>query len=220
MKRIVFMILVVVVAFNAAAVNRLYLPDFAISPGETMQVALIMQNDEQITAIQTDLMLPEGLTVVQEDDEYLFDLTSRKASDHAIISKLRHDGVIRRVSFSIGVKPFKGNNGAVVVINLKAADDFEGSATIGLKNSIIANLEGQEFFLAGDSCEVQFLTQQLLGDANGDGKVNINDVTCIINYLLAGCQTSFHIENADLTSDGLITIADVTALINYLLQSH
>ena len=208
-----------VVAFNAAAINRLYLPDFVISPGETMQVALIMENDEQVTAIQTDLILPEGLTIVQEDDEYLFDLTNRAASDHTIISKLRQDGAIRMVSFSIGVKPYKGNDGAVVVINLKAADDFVGPATIELKNSIIADLEGQEFFLAGDSCEVQLLEQQRLGDVNGDGRVNITDVTSLINYLLAGCQTSFHIENAQMNGDGLININDVTSLINLLLQS-
>ena len=218
MKKAISFLMAITVALGATAIDHLYLEDFTICPGETMLVALVLENDQQVTAFQTDLILPEGLSVVQEDDEYLFELSGRKASDHAIISKLRHDGVIRIVSFSIGVKPYKGNNGALVVINLTAADDFTGPATITLKNSIVANLEGQEFFLAGDSCEVQFLAQQLPGDANGDGKVSIADVTCLISYLLDGCQTSFHIENADLTGDTVITIADVTALINLLLQ--
>ena len=100
MKKAIILLLAVVAALNVAATDRLYMKDFVIHPGETMQVALILENDQQYTAFQTDLILPEGLSVVQEDDEYLFDLTGRKASDHTIISKLRDDGAIRMVSFS------------------------------------------------------------------------------------------------------------------------
>ena len=220
MKKAIILLLAVVAALNVAATDRLYMKDFVIHPGETMQVALILENDQQYTAFQTDLILPEGLSVDQEDDEYLFELTGRKASDHTIISKLRDDGAIRMVSFSIGVKPYKGSNGALVVIPLTAADDFTGPAVIELKQSRVATMDGQEFRLADDSCEVQLLEQLLLGDVNVDGKVSINDVTCLINYLLAGCQTSFHTQNADLNSDGNITISDVTALINRLLQGY
>ena len=220
MKKAIILLLAVVATMSATAANRLYLPDFVICPGETMLVALILENDQQVTAFQTDLILPEGLTVVQEDDEYLFELSSRKASDHTIISKLRHDGAIRMVSFSIGVKPYSGTGGAVVEIPLTAAADFAGPATIELRNSIVANLEGQEFFLAGESCEVQLLEHLLLGDVNGDGEVNISDVTCLISYVLGGCRSSFHIENADMNNNGDINISDVTALISRVLQGN
>ena len=56
-------------------------------------------------------------------------------------------------------------------------------------------------------------------DVNGDGIVSIKDVTYLIDYLLAGCQSSFHTENADLNDDGNVTIADVTALIDLLLSN-
>ncbi len=210
----------VMVAITATAVNRLYMPDFTICPGETMQVAIILENDEQFTAFQTDLILPEGLSVVQEEDEYLFDLTNRKASDHAIISKLRHDGAIRMVSFSIGVKPYSGSTGAIVVINLTADQNFTGPATIMLKNSICANLEGVDFHLDGDSCEVSQSAQQLMGDADGDCMTSISDITYLIDYLLSGCQTSFHTQNADIDSNGRVSIDDVTALIDLLLNGH
>lgn len=218
MKKAIAILLVVAAALNVAATDRLYMEDFVIHPGETMQVALILQNDQQYTAFQTDLILPEGLSVVQDDDEYLFEMSKRKASDHALISKLRNDGAIRIVSFSIGVKPYKGNNGALVVIPMTEADDFTGPALIELKQSRVATMDGQEFRLDGDNCEVRLLNQLILGDVNVDGTVNISDVTCLINYLLAGCQTSFHTQNADINNDGNITISDVTALINHLLQ--
>lgn len=207
-------------ALNVAAVNRFYMSDFVIAPCETMQVAMILENDELFTAFQTDLMLPEGLSVVDEDGEYLFDLTSRNASDQTIISKLRDDGALRMVSFCMTVRPYSGNSGAIVVINLKADEDFEAPATIGLKNSFFTTVEGVEFILPRSECQVQLIDKRLKGDANGDGLVNISDVTSLIDYLLAGCQTSFHTENADMTDDDDINISDVTAMIDFLLTGH
>jgi len=57
--------------------------------------------------------------------------------------------------------------------------------------------------------------QELSGDVNQDGRVNISDVTDLINILLSNASgTSI---NADINRDGSINIADVTELINYLL---
>lgn len=207
-------------ALSASAINRFYIPEFTICPGETMQVAMILENDEPFTAFQTDLMLPQGLSVVQDDGEYLFDLTKRNASDQTIISKLREDGALRMVSFCMSVKPYSGNTGSIVVINLVADDDFTGPTTIGLKFSFFTTVDGEEFILPQESCNVQLLAQQVKGDTNGDEKVNISDVTHLIDYLLAGCQSSLHSENADMDNNSLVNIADVTALIDYLLQGN
>ena len=218
MKRIIILI-TAMVALGVSASNRFYLPDFVSAPGETMQVAMILENDELFTAFQTDLMLPQGLSVVEDDGEYLFDLTGRNASDQTIISKLREDGALRMVSFCMSVKPYSGRNGALVVINLHADENFTSPATISLKHSFFTTVDGVEFILQGESCNVQLLPQLLRGDVNGDGIVSIKDVTYLIDYLLAGCQSSFHTENADLNDDGNVTIADVTALIDLLLSN-
>ena len=57
-----------------------------------------------------------------------------------------------------------------------------------------------------------------IGDVNHDGKVNIKDVTVLIDYLLDNttevCSTC-----ADVKSDGSINIGDVTSLIDMLLQN-
>jgi len=57
----------------------------------------------------------------------------------------------------------------------------------------------------------------LPGDVNGDGSVDISDVTALIDYLLSGTG---NIENADVNNDGDINISDVTALIDYLLSGN
>jgi len=58
------------------------------------------------------------------------------------------------------------------------------------------------------------------GDVNGDGKVSIDDVTTLINYLLTKDASQIVLENADVESDGRISIDDVTGLINQLLTQN
>jgi formylglycine-generating enzyme required for sulfatase activity len=55
------------------------------------------------------------------------------------------------------------------------------------------------------------------GDVNGDTKVNITDVTMLINLLSHGTPTVSDYPAADFNGDGQINISDVTKLINYLL---
>ena len=57
----------------------------------------------------------------------------------------------------------------------------------------------------------------LRGDVDGDGTVNIADVTALIDYLLSGNSTGINLDNADCDKDSHVNIADVTALIDYLL---
>lgn len=50
------------------------------------------------------------------------------------------------------------------------------------------------------------------GDVDCDGNVNISDVTCLIDNLLAG------VPEGDVDQDGAVNISDVTCLIDYLLS--
>ena len=58
-----------------------------------------------------------------------------------------------------------------------------------------------------------------LGDVNGDGKVNIGDVSALIGYLLDDSNEIFT-DNADINADTRITIADVSDLISLLLGNN
>ena len=58
------------------------------------------------------------------------------------------------------------------------------------------------------------------GDVDSDGRVNIDDLTALINYLLSGDASAINLNNADCYSDGKLNIDDVTALINYLLSGQ
>ena len=58
----------------------------------------------------------------------------------------------------------------------------------------------------------------LRGDVNGDGSVNISDVTALIDYLLSGNASGINLSGADCNQDSSVNISDVTSLIDYLLS--
>jgi hypothetical protein len=56
------------------------------------------------------------------------------------------------------------------------------------------------------------------GDINGDGSVNIQDVTLLIDYLL-GRIDYIDIPSADMNGDHIITLSDMTILIDWILSA-
>ncbi|MDO4511168.1 MAG: leucine-rich repeat protein [Bacteroidales bacterium] len=55
----------------------------------------------------------------------------------------------------------------------------------------------------------------LKGDVNGDGEVNVSDVTALINRILG--TASYADSVCDINADGNVNVSDVTALINQIL---
>ena len=58
------------------------------------------------------------------------------------------------------------------------------------------------------------------GDVNGDGVMNIADVTFLIDAILRGDHEGIYFESADLNINGRLDIGDVTSLIDELLNSN
>lgn len=77
------------------------------------------------------------------------------------------------------------------------------------------------FFLGTDRAYAQEIsriaTDQIKGDVNGDGYVNMNDVTFVINIILGKNETEYELATADVNGDGFINMNDVTAIINIIL---
>ena len=60
----------------------------------------------------------------------------------------------------------------------------------------------------------------LKGDVNGDGEVNVTDVTMIVEHVLGQHNSSFIVANADVNGDGDITVTDVAEAVNIILDGN
>jgi len=60
--------------------------------------------------------------------------------------------------------------------------------------------------------------ERINGDANGDGVVDVNDITAVVNYIQGNAQSSFDSIAADVNVDGVIDVNDITAIVNIIQQ--
>ena len=65
---------------------------------------------------------------------------------------------------------------------------------------------------------VEDLVTTTPGDVNGDGRVNVSDVSTLINMILG--LEAMNQERADVNGDSKVNVSDVSALINIILGIH
>lgn len=58
------------------------------------------------------------------------------------------------------------------------------------------------------------------GDADGDGKIDMDDLTALINYLLTSNASYVNMIGADVNGSGGVGMDDLSALINYLMLNN
>lgn len=149
MKRIFILFAVMVlVAIYGTATDRFYMEDFSIAPGETRSVSILLDNEAEYTAFQSSIYLPDGLSASN------FVLTDRKHSSHIHSTSVLPDGGIQLLSYTVKLKPYTGNSGALVTMDITASEGFTGPATIAISNTLFTTMAGEEIPLDDEVCNV------------------------------------------------------------------
>ena len=92
-RSIILITLAVIAALASSGKDRLYIESFNIAAGQTLQIPVLLLNDTAYSGLQTDLYLPEGLSLdMNDNDEYIIDLTSRRDKSHTVASRRLDDG--------------------------------------------------------------------------------------------------------------------------------
>ena len=192
--------------------NYLSMDDVEAFHGDTIVIPVKMTNEASIISFQTDIFLPEGLELMQEDGEYIIDPSERMTRTHSIMSNAVASGAIRVLCYSSNYKPFTGNSGDdLFYITVKVADNAEGIYTIQMKNTLLTNTDFVDLAAPDVAANVN-VKAYLLGDANNSGTVSITDVVVTAQYVLELNPQPFVFEAADANADGNITVADVSRI--------
>ena len=91
---------------------------------------------------------------------------------------------------------------------------LKSTATIGAYEGVLTASIGNKAVYA----DVEGVVTPRRGDVNCDGRVSIDDVTTLIDYLLGSSPSVFDASAADVDASGTISIDDVTSLIDILLN--
>ena len=60
----------------------------------------------------------------------------------------------------------------------------------------------------------------LMGDANGDGEVNVSDIVEIVNSILANPSDKFVEAAADMNGDGEVNVTDIVLVVNIIMSAN
>lgn len=121
----------------------IYTSPIRVYSGKQAAIDIMMRNTDEISGIQTDILLPTGFTLAKSQSNkgnILFgDRTD--ASRHAFNIAQQTDGAYRLVGYSAGNKTFAGNDGIIATILFDVADNIlPGEYKAIIRNSELAKV--------------------------------------------------------------------------------
>ena len=225
MKKLLFLMLLVTLSSmavqavdsgnNGAGTRTLgyfTMPEIEVEPGETFVLPVSFTCENAVYSLAFGVSIPDGFEVVSVEKADRVTGTFQYATPAGAANV-----AIYNLS---GGAAIDGNDGVIVNITLKASENLAGDYTFTITqgNYGIVGMSGNPQYPENVSTTVHVGTQAVEGDVNGDNKVNITDVTYLVNYLLNQDSTGVNMELADMNHDNKVNITDVTYLVNYLLN--
>ena len=198
--------------------NYFSMSDFTTLHGDTIVIPVSLENEDEITAFQTDLYLPEGFELVQDGDEYLVELSNRKGRDHVIMANEMPDGAIRVLSYSPTLKTFSGNEGELFYLTVRVPDDGDGNYRIELNNTVVTTIDEEEIHALNAANNIKVFAYTL-GDVDASGAITVADIVQTARYILNYNPEPFIFDAADINGDGNITITDVVKIAHMVLDA-
>ena len=126
--------------------------------------------------------------------------------------------VYRFCGLALDLSVITGTNGALIEIPVTASETFRGGkgyiidAYFVTTNREVIDVNDMVFNVG-----YEIPPGSLMGDANGDGTVDISDVLVTVDYVLGKNPDPFIIANADMDLTGQIDISDVLMIVDKIL---
>ena len=169
LRNIFFLLLLMLLALPIAsrAKDVFYIQPFNIVPGDTKTISLNLDNANGYRGFQTDIVLPEGLSIVKQTNNSLAISPTSRASSFALSSNEIGDRTTRLLCYSAQYETISGNSGALVNIQVKASSDFAGGY-VQLKNTIFSNENNQDVNMDDSQVSVQTKEQNFISVADDE----------------------------------------------------
>ena len=185
--------------------------------GSSVTLSLNLKHAMDVSAFQANLFLPEGLEIekitrgdelkVQDDnEEYIYTFNNSK----------QEDGSRFLLCYSVSNTPMTVGDINVAKITIKIPEGTAaGSYPIILKN--VEMSYGSENKLIDYVKSTLIVNDYLPGDANGDSRISVTDISSIASYLLGTTPSAFVEKAADANGDSRVSVTDISSIAAKLL---
>ncbi len=206
-RRFLFMLMAALTCIGANAAikranNYLEASEATATAGKTVVVNILMTNNLNIVNWQTNLVLPEGITLV-----------SAEAAEKWV-DQVNVEG--NQISSETETPVGSSQKAVIAKVTLQVASTVAaGEYEIALHGTVMID-ENSDIVTQVDDKVAKLTVEEgpvgIEGDLTGDSEVNAADIQAMLNLIAAGENP----EAADLTKDGEVNAGDIQALLNII----
>lgn len=205
-RRFLFMLMAALTCIGANAAikranNYLEASEATATAGKTVVVNILMTNNLNIVNWQTNLVLPEGITLV-----------SAEAAEKWV-DPVNVEG--NKISAETETPVGSSQKAVIAKVTLQVASTVAaGEYEIALHGTVMID-ENSDIVTQVDDKVAKLTVEEnpaIEGDLTGDKEVNAADIQAMLNIIAAGENPAV----ADLTKDGEVNAADIQALLNII----
>ncbi|MBR5395337.1 MAG: Ig-like domain-containing protein [Bacteroidaceae bacterium] len=201
--------------------NKLTVTDMTQCSGGRGVLNILLTDEETIMGFQFDLELPEGITVAENEGQLIAELTGNAVNTHNISANKVSENLYCFVVTPQSNRAISNDDGGGMTITIDVADDV----AVGIYKMTIKDIEMTvkkagnvyEDIHPKNSTASLAITEAMMGDVNGDGRVSVTDVISMNSYILEEEPAKFIRKVADMNGDGKITITDLVHVIDIIL---
>lgn len=200
--------------------NAIYIEPTEAFSGSQAVLSVKMKNNVDIQTIQFDLYLPDGVTVVANEDGELMTASKERVKKFNYFESTEQSNGSFRLLAQATTTNVPAGNGEIclVVVNVPENMD-EGDYSICIKDILMIERDNTNHSPSPNIVQSKLTVLSYIpGDANNDRSVNAIDFNMIGNYILGRSQTNFNVRAADINGDNSVNAIDFNMVGNMILH--
>lgn len=235
MKKFISLVLVVLMLVSSLPMTifaeelnqpKLTIDSADVTPGETFDVKVNLENNPGIVSANLKFAFDEGLTLVGASNGDVFStLTYIPPKQLSTEGKITSGCQFAWTGFDIDAKDIK--DGTVLTLSFELSEEAEigDTYTISISNNVgdIVDKDLNKISLSAQSTITA--VDYIPGDINDDGSINMLDVVVMSRYIVDGCKydpngyaVNINEKAADVNADTGINMLDVVLISRYIVD--
>ena len=198
----------------------IYINNVSSASDTQITVPVILNNSNDVSDIQFDMVLPTGVTIAKDEDDFEIIEVGERTTDkkHTIDCLEQSDGSVRIMCTSSKGYTFEGNSGTALLVTLNIPQMDDGDYELKLKNCISSNAD--HTYRLPNTATTLSIINFVLGDINGDGNINVGDLSRLVKMILNDYTTVDNVfKAADINGDGTLNVGDYSKLVQMILNA-